>query len=506
MNTLSNTECRSPDQNGAGRRPQRPKTSTPLTPSAGPPPLLSPTGPTDWPLRNVQRQAKRARVESIIRDMAGSFSSSSSSSSSHEPDIDGATEEVQENTGHREWSQGGPHETQRGGAGYRNSEDQTIGTQLQSFRCRPVRRSRSSGGLRPREDWARDSDKTKEEPPLEEPWSFGSDSTGTDHNDTFADPNCSDDFEVPSGRIRACGRKKLTMVTMTNTPQWKKKPDIVNALMADILKYELSRAVSVSVDSIFKSMPLLEPPAVGMEMTHAPHRSPLLDYHQGTPPTVSPYEDNVNVPEVQTEALSLVVQKPWPTRSNALPSLLGPPRQHHPKPDFYSFSHRTDLPSEDQASGCLKGGGGMDQAVGFKKKTSKEAAGGAFMLSRSRTSSTKVRCKVNSRSVRGSQTVRRFAMDPVFLEGLCVPLDVDVKSDGSQGVLMSNFFSLAGGLTTSHLKKAKLMFFYTRYPSSLVLKTFFHDVQVRTGPYGADVGQLGLYARKCSTPSRQCEV
>lgn len=416
-----------------------------LDPSAGPSPLPSPAGPTDWPLRNVQRQAKRARVESIIRDMAGAFSSSSSSASStHEPDIDGATEEVQENTGHREWSQGGPHETQRGGAGYRNVEDQTIGTQLQSFRCRPVRRSRSSGALRPREDWARDSDETKEEPPLEEPWSFGSDSTGTDYNDTFVDPNGSDDFEVPSGRIRACGRKRFTMVTMKNSPQWKKKPDIVNALMADILKYELSRAVSVSVDSIFKSMPLLESPAVGMEMTH---RSPLLDSHQGTPPGASPYEDNVNVPEVQTEALSLVVRKPWPARSNALPSLLGPPRQHHPKPDFYSFSHRTDLPSEDQASGCLKGGGGMDQAVGFKKKTSKEAAagagGGAFMLSRSRTSSTKVRCKVNSRSVRGSQTVQRFAMDPVFLEGLCLPLDVDVKSDGSQGMLMSNLFSLA---------------------------------------------------------------
>ncbi|KAG7259796.1 hypothetical protein CRUP_001224 [Coryphaenoides rupestris] len=215
---------------------------------------------------------------------------------------------------------------------------------------------------------------------------------------------------------------------MTNTPQWKKKPDIVNALMADILKYELSRAVSVSVDSIFKSMPLLEPPAVGMEMTHAPHRSPLLDYHQ--------------------EALADQIQRPSVSTR--------PPRQHHPKPDFYSFSHRTDLPSEDQASGCLKGGGGMDQAVGFKKKTSKEAAGGAFMLSR---------------------PFDALRWTPVFLEGLCVPLDVDVKSDGSQGVLMSNFFSLAGGLTTSHLKKAKLMFFYTRYPSSLVLKTFFHDVQ-----------------------------
>lgn len=34
------------------------------------------------------------------------------------------------------------------------------------------------------------------------------------------------------------------------------------------------------------------------------------------------------------------------------------------------------------------------------------------------------------------------------------------------------------GLTPSHLKKAKLMFFYTRYPSSNVLKTFFPDVKV----------------------------
>lgn len=36
------------------------------------------------------------------------------------------------------------------------------------------------------------------------------------------------------------------------------------------------------------------------------------------------------------------------------------------------------------------------------------------------------------------------------------------------------------GLTTSHLKKAKLMFFFTRYPSSHTLRTCFHDVQVST--------------------------
>ena len=35
------------------------------------------------------------------------------------------------------------------------------------------------------------------------------------------------------------------------------------------------------------------------------------------------------------------------------------------------------------------------------------------------------------------------------------------------------------GLTPHHLKKAKLMFFYTRYPSSNVLKTYFPDVKVR---------------------------
>ncbi|XP_078263350.1 prospero homeobox protein 1-like [Rhinoraja longicauda] len=37
--------------------------------------------------------------------------------------------------------------------------------------------------------------------------------------------------------------------------------------------------------------------------------------------------------------------------------------------------------------------------------------------------------------------------------------------------------SANGGLTPNHLKKAKLMFFYTRYPSSTTLKTYFFDVK-----------------------------
>ncbi|XP_061098622.1 prospero homeobox protein 1-like [Conger conger] len=45
-----------------------------------------------------------------------------------------------------------------------------------------------------------------------------------------------------------------------------------------------------------------------------------------------------------------------------------------------------------------------------------------------------------------------------------------------QAVAERNFF-MAEGLTPNHLKKAKLIFFYCRYPNSNVLKTFFPDIK-----------------------------
>ena len=78
-----------------------PQNQDPLHPLSGPPPLLSPPatpcGPEDWPLRTA-RQAKRARVENIIRDMARS-----SFSPSPEPDADGAPEDVRGDKGPWEW-------------------------------------------------------------------------------------------------------------------------------------------------------------------------------------------------------------------------------------------------------------------------------------------------------------------------------------------------------------------------------------------------------------------
>ncbi|MEQ2203698.1 Prospero homeobox protein 1, partial [Xenoophorus captivus] len=44
-------------------------------------------------------------------------------------------------------------------------------------------------------------------------------------------------------------------------------------------------------------------------------------------------------------------------------------------------------------------------------------------------------------------------------------------------VLNSSCFQIQEGLSPNHLKKAKLMFFYTRYPSSNMLKMFFSDVK-----------------------------
>ncbi|KAM8846131.1 uncharacterized protein ACB058_012581 [Synchiropus picturatus] len=77
----------------------------------------------------------------------------------------------------------------------------------------------------------------------------------------------------------------------------------------------------------------------------------------------------------------------------------------------------------------------------------------------------KVRLKVNSRPVQGPAT------EQMIWESLCHP---QVESNS---LLRSHLYLLNEGLTTKHLKKAKLMFFFTRYPSSLVLRMCFHDVQ-----------------------------
>ncbi|XP_068199245.1 prospero homeobox protein 1-like [Antennarius striatus] len=241
---------------------------------------------------------------------------------------------------------------------------------------------------------------------------------------------------------------------MKNIPS---KPEQVK-LMADVLKYELSRVVTKSVDSILKSMPLLH----------------VLPYDEGGMKTDGTFhssvcnDDNVKVscgnaedqvPETQTEVLSLVTRQP--------PSRL---RSHHPPKPLTFFSHDFilrdgELSEENHSSAahhafrCFQSGCSEIQRANLETFDT-------------HWNSVQVRSKLNSRSVRSPHT-QGVLVDPMVLQDLRLPR-VKVESDK---LVKNDLYVLNEGLTTNHLKKAKLMFFYTRYPSSLVLKRCFHDVQ-----------------------------
>ncbi|XP_042548769.1 prospero homeobox protein 2 [Dipodomys spectabilis] len=66
------------------------------------------------------------------------------------------------------------------------------------------------------------------------------------------------------------------------------------------------------------------------------------------------------------------------------------------------------------------------------------------------------------------------------LESQLLPPSVKREQSGRQAVtdvLPFSSIHIQEGLNPGHLKKAKLMFFYTRYPSSNLLKAYFPDVQ-----------------------------
>uniref|UniRef100_A0A3B4WBX8 Prospero homeobox protein 1-like n=1 Tax=Seriola lalandi dorsalis TaxID=1841481 RepID=A0A3B4WBX8_SERLL len=194
----------------------------------------------------------------------------------------------------------------------------------------------------------------------------------------------------------------------------------------------------------------------------------LMNYFQSKPERIKiPCCGNaeVQVPDVQTEALSLVVQKPRLDKFILQPRLRA---NHRPKlqvPFSHDFALHDDRPSQKNHSTAHQ------HALRCLQDGCPEVGQAKFEMFDTHWNSVKARSKVNSRSVRSPQT-HTVSVDPMLLESLCLP-HVKIESDS----LQNNLYMLNEGLTTSHLKKAKLMFFYTRYPSSLVLKMCFHDVQ-----------------------------
>ncbi|NXS70595.1 PROX2 protein, partial [Pandion haliaetus] len=79
--------------------------------------------------------------------------------------------------------------------------------------------------------------------------------------------------------------------------------------------------------------------------------------------------------------------------------------------------------------------------------------------------------KLRSSVVRQQQ--HPLSLSPADMESLAL---LPAGRDGC-GELQAAMDGMQEALTPGHLKKAKLMFFFTRYPSSTLLKTYFLDVQ-----------------------------
>nr|XP_040016121.1 prospero homeobox protein 2-like [Gasterosteus aculeatus aculeatus] len=325
---------------------------------------------------NGGRRAKRARVENIIKGMSGS---------------PGARCAGDATSRHREPD--GVRENERIGPGGEMTCEQP---EHQHQHLRQLRTGLSRVGARPtRRNHSPESSPTVTDWPGE--------------------------FQGSSGQTHQ-GRKKVKLMDY-----FQSKPDRIK-LMADLLKYELGRAVSRSVDSIFKSAPV-------------PRTSPDDEEGVETDASLRPPVGEHEMPDVQTEALSLVVQK--------LP--------RGPEPPVPIGGSALRKVGTRRALGCA-----------WEERTEGPRAKCETFDARWR--SVKVRSKVNSRSVRSPER-RAGSTGDVLLES--PKAHVKSEPDG----LRNNLYVLNEGLTTNHLKKAKHMFFYTRYPSSLVLKMCFYDVQ-----------------------------
>ncbi|XP_029281713.1 LOW QUALITY PROTEIN: prospero homeobox protein 2-like [Cottoperca gobio] len=404
--------------------PSRNSTTGHLPTRRHPSPASSSCGHHDWNLIRGH-QAKRARVENIIKGMT-------SSPGMHCTDVMTIQHEESDSMQENERIQDQEH-VEKSGSGSKTARKQ-LESQHQHLRTS----FNHVDGVTDTKD---------------EKYPTWNDSPETSPGDAFTDSYS--EFESSSSR-KSQGWKKMKLMN-----HFQSKPERLK-LMADVLKYELSRAVSRSVDSIFKSMPLLQTSDEGSVETDMPLQSSAgkddklrLSFSGNA---------EVQVPDVQTEALSLVVQKPRLENKFILESRS---RAHHRTKPTVPFVHdpavREDQPSEknhnaprQHALSCLQDG---CSEVGQAKFDT-------------HWNSIKVRSKVNSRSVRSPQT-RTVSVDPSLLESLRLP-HVKIESDC---LVKNSLYMLNEGLTTNHLKKAKLMFFFTRYPSSLVLKMCFHDVQ-----------------------------
>uniref|UniRef100_A0A4W4H686 Prospero domain-containing protein n=1 Tax=Electrophorus electricus TaxID=8005 RepID=A0A4W4H686_ELEEL len=256
--------------------------------------------------------------------------------------------------------------------------------------------------------------------------------------------------------------------------------------LQEMLKCELSQAVGKSVDMVFRKLSAgLQKQLPQSRFCLSPGYSSGIENQaqQACAPELHDSEDvqklrplehyestPAHSPEHQTEALSLVVQKPALNQLGSVSQPVKRPYPLHQSP--FQFSYSAPLHDSQILEHLLKygphGNFGMIPCLPASlDRTSPDSMDISW-------ESMAMRPKVSSSHL--GQHHRAGAMRQVTVDGLHLP-HIKMECGDLQSMAERNTFMSLKGLTPNHLKKAKLMFFYTRYPSSNVLKTFFPDVK-----------------------------
>ncbi|NWQ64928.1 PROX1 protein, partial [Neopipo cinnamomea] len=273
--------------------------------------------------------------------------------------------------------------------------------------------------------------------------------------------------------------------------------------LAETLKQELNTAMSQVVDTVVKvfsskpsrQLPQVFPPlqipqarfAVNGE-NHNFHTANQRLQCFGDVIIPNPLDTFGSVPMPgatdQTEALPLVVRKNSSDQSASAPPAGGHHASLHQSPlsataGFSTSSFRHPFPLPLMAYPFQSPLGAPSASFPGKERASPES----LDLTRETTS---LRTKMSSHHMNHHPCSP--AHPPSTAEGLSLSL---IKSECGDLQDMSEISPYSGkknfplliqsymqeGLSPNHLKKAKLMFFYTRYPSSNMLKTYFSDVK-----------------------------
>ncbi|XP_045919059.1 prospero homeobox protein 2 [Micropterus dolomieu] len=263
--------------------------------------------------------------------------------------------------------------------------------------------------------------------------------------------------------------------------------------LQETLKQELSRAVNDCVDRVFKKLSstgldmspqqrMCSTPEMQISMgadRKSQHARSSQEQPQAEEAAVKPrslefYESiEAQSPQDQTEALSLVVRKPAVTPLSSVTPTVKRPYPVHQTP--FQFSYNTPLHDSQILEHLLKYGphssfGGLPCMPPSMDRTSPDSVDLPW-------DTIAMRSKVTSSHL--GHHPRPSTLGAVTVDNLCLP-HVKIECGELQSMAERNPYmslNIQEGLTPSHLKKAKLMFFYTRYPSSNVLKTFFPDVK-----------------------------